>query len=427
MGVAELSPLAPRVRFCWILSPRKDLVFYIGSALAGWAYLGLILWAVRRLEDPLQDPLATLELGGLAVPLTLELLVIASWALILDAPHVWATLARTLFDPDEWQVRGREIRFSFVWFAVGPAAILTPYLVAALGRPLGLELAPGRLALGAVTFFVFFRLWAYYHVVRQHWGFFQLYKRKADDFGPEVDRIDYWFFNLTFYMPLVMFMTSAFYATTPGFPDLGLRRPLMGEWSIGSLVYPAAWTVYLGVLLVYLAHLWRRWRAGATLNGSKLMYMLPLIPLHFAAFSHPILAVFVVPLVTVGHNIQYHCIVYTYARNKYAAERRPAFNWARRLFSSFWAYAAAGLLFTLIFYKGPVIEWFKGVSSGRLDNGLFNALGMMAGVRDPAALGLGEQVMAALIVGFAMQHYYLDSKIWRVRKDRQVRKYLKVD
>ena len=51
---------------------------------------------------------------------------------------------------------------------------------------------------------------------------------------------------------------------------------------------------------------------------------------------------------------------------------------------------------------------------------------MMAGVRDPAALGLGEQVMAALIVGFAMQHYYLDSKIWRVRKDEQVRKYLKV-
>ena len=88
--------------------------------------------------------------------------------------------------------------------------------------------------------------------------------------------------------------------------------------------------------------------------------------------------------------------------------------------------AEAGLLFTLIFYKGPVIEWFKGVSSGKLDNGLFNALGMMAGVRDPAALGLGEQVMAALIVGFAMQHYYLDSKIWRVRKDKQVRKYLQV-
>jgi hypothetical protein len=426
MAVAEVSARAPRIRFSWILGAKKDLIFYIGSTLAGWAYLALILWAVGRVEDPLRDPVATIELGGLAIPLTLELLVIASWALILDAPHVWATLARTLFDPDEWRVRGREIRLSFVFFAVGPAAILAPYLLAAAGRPLGLELTAGQLALGAVGFFVFFRLWAYYHVVRQHWGFFQLYKRKAADSGPEVDRIDYWFFNLSFYMPLVMFMTSSFYASTPGFPDLGLRRPLVGEWSIGSVVYPAAWAVYLGILLVYLAHLVRRWRAGATLNGSKLMYMLPLVPLHFAAFSHPILAVFIVPLVTVGHNIQYHCIVYTYARNKYGDERRPAFRWARRLFSSFWAYAAAGLLFTLVFYKGPVIEWFQGVSSGRLDNGLFNALGMMAGVRDPAALGLGEQVMAALIVGFAMQHYYLDSKIWRVRKDEQVRRYLRV-
>ena len=426
MAVAEVSAPAPRVRFTWILGPRKDLAFYIGSALAGWAYVALIFWAVRRLEDPLRDAVFTLNVGGLAIPLTLELLVIASWALILDAPHVWATLARTLFDPDEWKVRGREIRFSFIWFAVGPAAILVPYLLAAVVRPLGVELSSGRLALGAVVFFVFFRLWAYYHVVRQHWGFFQLYKRKAEDFGPEVDRIDYWFFNLTFYMPLVMFMTSTFYAATPGFPDLGLRAPVVGQWSIGSVVYPLAWAVYLGALLVYLGHLWRRWRAGATLNGSKLMYMLPLVPLHFVAFSHPILAVFIVPLVTVGHNIQYHCIVYTYARNKYAAEDRPAFSWAKRLFSSFWAYAATGLLFTLIFYKGPVIEWFQGVSAGKLDNGLFNALGMMAGVRDPVALGLGEQVMAALIVGFAMQHYYLDSKIWRVRKDEQVRKYLKV-
>ena len=184
MAVAEVSPAAPRVRFSWILGPRKDLLFYIGSALAGWAYLALILWAVGRLEDPLRDPLGTVQLGGWAIPLTLELLVIASWALILDAPHVWATLARTLFDPDEWRLRGRELRFSFVWFAVGPAAILAPYLAAAALRPLGVELSAGRLALGAVVFFVFFRLWAYYHVVRQHWGFFQLYKRKADDFGP---------------------------------------------------------------------------------------------------------------------------------------------------------------------------------------------------------------------------------------------------
>jgi hypothetical protein len=41
---------------------------------------------------------------------------------------------------------------------------------------------------------------------------------------------------------------------------------------------------------------------------------------------------------------------------------------------------------------------------------------MMAGVQDPSALGLGEQLFAACIVGFALQHYYLDARIWRVSR-----------
>ena len=51
---------------------------------------------------------------------------------------------------------------------------------------------------------------------------------------------------------------------------------------------------------------------------------------------------------------------------------------------------------------------------------------MMAGIRNPASLGLGEQLLGAALLGFAMQHYYLDAKVWRVRKDKEVRKYLKV-
>jgi hypothetical protein len=62
----------------------------------------------------------------------------------------------------------------------------------------------------------------------------------------------------------------------------------------------------------------------------------------------------------------------------------------------------------------------------KLDEVLFNSLGMMAGIRDPAALGLGEQVFAAILVGFALQHYYLDARIWRVSRDRAVQKHLGV-
>jgi hypothetical protein len=427
MAVATAADRLPaRLTFPWILGPGQDLIFYIGSALAGWAYVAVIWYAIHTLENPLRDPLATLTLGSLVVPLTLHLLVLLSWAIILDAPHVWATLARTLFDPDEWQLRGREIRRSFLWFLLGPTAILLPYLLAGAGAPIGIAWPPGSLASGAVLFFVFFRLWAYYHVVRQHWGFFCLYKRKAGDHGPSVDRLDYWFFNVTFYAPLVMFMTGPIYLSAAGYPDLGLHQAVAWGWSAADVIYPAAWAVYLGVLLAYAGSHVRRWWEGVPINGSKLLYMLLLVPLHFVAFSHPLLVIFLVPLVTVGHNIQYHCIVYSYGRSKYPSRSGREYRWARALFRNFAVYAATGLAFTFLLYRGPWIDWLERSVGLRLNDLVLNSLGMMAGVADPAALGLGEQLFAALLLGFAMQHYYLDAKIWRVSKDRQVREHLKV-
>jgi hypothetical protein len=416
----------PQVQFHWILDRRSDLAFYIGSALAGWAYVAVILYALATLADPLRDPLGHLTLFGWAIPLTLNLLVVVSWAFILDAPHVWATLGRTLLDPGEWQTRGGELRRSFAFFLLGPAAILAPYAAAPSLRSAGVELSAAQLGAGALVFFVFFRLWAYYHVVRQHWGFFALYKRKAGEQDARVFREDYWFFNLSLYLPLVLFMTSSYYAHTPGFPNLGLRVPLVAGISIGDVVYPAAVAAYVCVIAAYATRQWQAWRGGATLNGSKLAYMALLVPLHLVAFSHPLLAAFVVPLVTVGHNIQYHCIVYTYARRKYGTSKDPKQRVVRWAFANVGAYAAVGLLFTFLCYRGPWIGWLERSLGVSLDRAVLNSLAMMAGIQDPSTLGLGEQLFAACIVGFALQHYYLDSRIWRVSRDRDVQQHLRV-
>jgi len=212
--------------------------------------------------------------------------------------------------------------------------------------------------------------------------------------------------------------------------DLGLARPIVGGLSLAAVLYPAAWVAFLAVVVVYLWTQWRDYRAGESLNGAKLLYLLPLIPLHLVAFSHPILVIFVVPLVTVGHNIQYHCIVYSYARRKYFGSSTTGvgqrYRWVRPLFRSLGAYAAAGLVFTLLFYKGPWIGFLRKITGVALDEVVLNSLGMMAGVQDPASLGLGQQLFAAMILGFAMQHYYLDAKIWRVSKDKAVQENLGV-
>ncbi len=414
-----------RLRFVWILSPARDLLFYIGSVAAGWTYVAVILFAAARFESPLEDSFGSFSVGAWTIPLNLELLVVVSWALILDAPHVWATLARTLFDPDEWRVRRTEILRSFGFFLAGPLLILAPYAVGVVAARAGRPLPAAGLGAGAVVFFVLFRLWAYHHVVRQHWGFFRLYQRRAGELSGVPDRWDTWFFNAILYLPLAMFVTSPFYAGVPGNPDLGMRSPIWGDWSLGSVAYPLLWAAFLAVLVGYLVHQARLWWSGATLNGSKLLYMLPLVPLHLAVFSHPLLAVFVVPIVTVGHNIQYHAIVYSYARNKYP-ERGREFRWAKALFRNFAVYAAIGFLFGFLLYKGPLVGWFEAAAGAGLDEALFNSFGMMAGIRDPAKLALGQRVLAALILGFAMQHYYLDSKIWKVGRDREVRRHLGV-
>ena len=415
-----------RLRFHWILDRRSDLVFYIGSALAGWAYVGVIVYALLSLADPFRDPLGTLALGGLQVALTLNVLVMVSWAFILDAPHVWATLGRTLLDPGEWRTRGSVLRRSFALFLLGPAAILLPYAAAPWLRGAGVSLTAGQLGLGAVAFFVFFRLWAYYHVVRQHWGFFMLYKRKGGEQDARAHRVDTWFFNLSLYLPLVMFMTSTWYARTPGFPNLGVREPVAAGISAGALLFPVAVAAYAAVIAGYTWWHVRAWRAGQVLNGSKLAYMALIVPLHLVAFSHPVLAAFVVPLVTVGHNIQYHCIVYTYARRKYGASADPSQRLVRLAFANVGTYAAAGLLFTFLCYRGPWIGWAERAFGVSLDRAVLNSLAMMAGIQDPSALGLGEQLLAAAIVGFALQHYYLDARIWRVSRDADVRAHLRV-
>lgn len=421
---ASVSTPSPRPRFVWLLDARRDLAFYIGSVAAGWLYVGLIVYALSTLTHPLDEPLATFRLGGLSIPLTLELLVVASWAFLLDAPHVWATLGRTLADPDEWRTRRSVLLTSFVWFLVGPAIILTPYVLGSFAARWGHPVAPERLALGAVAFFVLFRLWAYYHVVRQHWGFVSLYRRKAAD--PDPLPLDRWFFNLSMYMPLVLFLTSSFYDQAPGFPSLGLGQPLVAGNSLAALLHPLAWVAYLGAFCAYFGWQVRQACRGERLNWSKLVYLAPLLPLHFVAFSHPLLVAFVVPLVTVGHNIQYHAIVYAYGRKKYSATTEPRYRWARLIFKNLVVYGAVGLVFTFGFYRGPWIEWLKEATGLSLDQVMLHSIGMMAGIRDPAALGLGEQLFAAMLLGFAMQHYYLDSKIWRVSRDAQVRENLGV-
>lgn len=423
MATSSVDPTIPRIEFNWILNRRRDLIFYIGSAVVGWAYVGVIVLALttNTFTNPLTDAWFTL----FGLPITLELIVVFSWAFLLDAPHLFATLARTFFDPDEWSVRRPELLKSWGFFFLGPVLILLPYVIG-IFVPLG----DFMLGLGALLFLVFFRLWAYYHVVRQHWGFYRLYKRKANDYGS--DRVDFWFFQLSLYVPLIMFLTSSYYLDVPSsaFPDIGLHSSIIGGLSISNIVYPVAAITYIAAVGGYILFQVYLYARGVKLNGSKLLYMALIVPLHFVAFSHPIIVLFLTPIITVGHNIQYHQIVYEYGQKKYYRDLQPErvdhFKWARGMFKNLWIYFLVGLVFTFALYRGPWVEWLNGTFGASIDRTVLDGVGMMAGIRDIESLNLGSRIFGAFLLGWAMQHYYLDSKIWRVSRDKMVAKNLNV-
>src|SRR6185312_6992278 len=146
----------------WIISARDDLVWLIGSVAS--SYLLLVLYVKGVL------PL---------VPM------VAFWAILIDAPHVFGTFSRTYFDRTERQNRARLLWGSLLFFAIGPLMVFAGF--------------------GFVFFFVA-ALWAYYHLVKQHYGFMVLYKKKNGDLARADNILDRGLLLFAFNYPFVEFI-----------------------------------------------------------------------------------------------------------------------------------------------------------------------------------------------------------------------------
>ena len=131
---------------------------------------------------------------------------------------------------------------------LGPLAVAIPYAVAWLARP---RMSAGMLTLAAVAFFLILRLRAYAEPAR-------LFSRAR--------AVDWWFFNLSLYLPLILFATRT-------------------DLRVGVIVYPVALATYLVVVCGYLTWYVLLWWAGAASNVGKLLYGLAVVPLHMATFA----------------------------------------------------------------------------------------------------------------------------------------------
>ena len=338
MAAAATVVYAGPARARWIIGRGVDLSLVIGSALAGYGYV--LLYA------------------ALHVPMTW---LWWFWSVGFDGTHIFATATRTFFD-SEARVRNRKLLFGslLVFFSLGPLMVLA-------GLKGWLYLLVG--------------VWAYYHVIRQHYGFMVLYKVKGRDLNPTDNLLDLVFLG-------VMMVAPPFHRFFIHHPEeLGV-----------PFSFPKAetglWVVVAAVGAIYAARQWLRWRAGTTGSLPKFLLLGAVIPLHWVTFGLMSWQA-AVPTVTIVHNLQYHALVWFHNRNRYAGEQRHG-RIPAAVSRSLLTYLGVGLAFSLA-YRIPGFE-----------------------------LGKVSDLAFGFFCGFGLTHYYLDSRIWRVRHDPGLRAALKM-
>jgi hypothetical protein len=307
---------------------------------------------------------AVLVLMKTGFPLTPLALV---WMLGIDGPHVLATVTRTYCDNNERRRLG-----GLIWVVL-PAMMVGPVMVAGGAEPL---------------FYVFAISWLHYHIAKQHFGFLMLYRHKAR----ERNRTDF-LLERAFLMGSLMLPFSR-YIIRSSFPLLA-ALPIVHSLETALLAAYAATAIVFGV------RQWNLWNSGAALNVPKLMLMAAVVPLQWLAFGYAAAAgpdgvVRAGIVLGLFHSFQYHRLMWFHNRNRYSGPQQEsnagiAVTLARR----FAYYFGAAVLLNLILQVLPS-HWIP------------------------------NSYVRAALWGIPFTHYILDSKIWRVRGNKELAAALKL-
>jgi hypothetical protein len=350
----------------WIINKKDDLIWFIGSVVTSYAFLAANLLLVKL---------------GLSV-----MIMTWIWALGFDGPHVFGTISRTYADNEERRKRAKLYYGTLSLFLLGPAMVL-----AGQAKLLGTE------AWGPVFFF-FASLWAYYHLVKQHYGFMILYKKKNNDLAETDNLIDRTFILLGMTYPFVRFLTHS-YAAQDRLEDMGVSPQSESVWWFETLVFSA----FVVSLILFVARQGQRLYTKHPVNIPKLLLLAAAVPMHWIVLRllEPVqppsaAALAAVATLTIYHNIQYHRIIWFHNRNKYGRATSRNYGAASLISKSVWSYIGFALVFGALYH----IPHYTIVKP--------------------------DSFWMAFIWGGAFTHYYLDSKIWRVRRDAQLNDNLRM-
>ncbi len=365
----------------WLVSRRFDLTWFFGGAAC--SLIVLLLYFV---------------VGAPIVALWWL------WLLAFDGPHIGAALTRTYLDADEWRRRPALLVTSLLTFAVGPLFLAVTVLT-------GSE-DPFLLFLAIAT------MYGYYHVVRQHYGFVALYNTVNHDWEAWSAALDRRTLYVGCWAPYAYFLLT--HPKARELMRLPLGRPTAIEAIVGYAII-AIWILSLGRFMGEHVR-----RDGFRLRNPKTPYLMATVLLYgviyFAiARFEPVYRASQGPdqdflllsiVIVIFHNVQYIGLVWFHNRNRYAGQDGHGLagvvNRAPAIFLAACAAFSLAVYFTFACSTGvfPSCQWFTAAT--RLGPVTWNQIGL------------------CLWWGLAMNHYYLDQKIWRIRDDAELKRSLRL-
>lgn len=395
-GGGAAAVAAPRWSLNWVVGPRLDLLCFIGAAALGYGMFFLH--------------------AGLAMDMVAVWFV---WYMFLDSPHFFATYSRTYLDREEMRSRRRLLRGSLGLLAVGPLVFAGC-----------LALFAAKVEWYKTPYFVlatFVSIWAYWHVVRQHFGIMSLYKRKNGD-GAAVDaRLDRWVLYLGLMTPFVAFIVRNEEARGVVGRVLGVSPGAYAAtpWALDTLIVDATVVVTAAALVTFGGRQLQRLLRGETLNLAKILFLGAVIPLHLVVCYHPKSTTLALlgfsACVTIFHDVQYHAIVWWYQRNrmgKAGAEAPAKYGLAARIGTSFPIYACCavgmGLAMGLL---GCLLD---------VNPGCIPVIGSRDILLFGSELSMNE-LFYGIFLGVLMHHYFVDQFLWRPSKDQNLKADLRLE
>jgi len=373
----------------WIVGQRVDLIAFIGGALAG--YMVFFMHA------------------GLHWDMKVIYLL---FIMLLDTPHFFGTYLRTYLDRQEFKARRPLLLGSLIWLFSGPIVLLVCFGFFKAG--VSAYMVPFDL------YFLGFSLWAYWHVVRQHYGFMRLYQVKnGERLSPDAKK-DTWLMHLGLMLPFVVFALRH----PESRQAFGLSPQLPAGFSWEKGLFSACILLLIYLIGSFIFRELARLRRGETLNVPKVLLFSAVLPLHMVVcFSDSVLTA---PLITfsafltIYHDIQYHVLVYCHQQNRFRNNPDARSHGLASVISkNVFTFAAAAIGFGfLVRCFGCSIQVYQGASQCFTPM-LVSKVHLFGTVNS-------DTLLAAFFIGFPLHHYFVDQYIWKPSKDKGLQRDLKL-